>query len=39
MPLSHRLDSSDAAFVDVIHTNMGQLIKGEFGSPLSSGSV
>ncbi|XP_035710788.1 endothelial lipase-like [Folsomia candida] len=39
MPLSHRLDSSDAAFVDVIHTNMGQLIKGEFGSPLSSGSA
>lgn len=37
IPLSQRLDSGDADFVDVIHTNMGALIRGEFGSPLSAG--
>ncbi|CAL8096676.1 unnamed protein product [Orchesella dallaii] len=37
VPLNVRLDSSDAEFVDVIHTNMGLFLRGEFGTPLPTG--
>jgi len=37
VPLSQRLDPTDANFVDVIHSNMGHLFKGDFGTPLSAG--
>lgn len=37
VPLNTRLDSTDADFVDVIHTNMGLFLRGEFGTPLPTG--
>lgn len=37
VPLSVRLDATDADFVDVIHTNMGLFLRGEFGTPLPTG--
>ena len=38
-PLSERLDPEDALFCDVIHTNMGSLFMGDFGSTLILGHV